>query len=69
MRNWIILYYHGVPFLVSDMESENNAFSKEGDFLINTLCTAAELPYPFWHVGERTVYVPNYEKFMSLLDK
>ena len=66
LRNWIIIYYRGIPFLVSDIENENSAFSKEGDFLINTYCTAAELPYPFWRVGKRTVFVRDYNNFMDL---
>lgn len=70
MRDWVILYYRGVPFVVGGITEENKNGKEvfesgmaEGDFLLISRCTAAELPYPFWYVGERNVYIRDYNQF------
>jgi hypothetical protein len=72
MRQWLIVYYRGIPFVigyVNEDKSDPRGFVSEtfseGDFFILSHCSAAELPYPFWFIGTRTVYVRDYWHFVN----
>lgn len=72
MRDWLITYYHSIPFVFGVVGVFQHRFRPafpEGDFFIVTKCTMEELPYPFWLCADRTVWVTNPEKMQSEFQK
>lgn len=75
MRDWLVTYYHGIPFVFGVVGVFQNKFRPsfpEGDFFLMSRCTIDELPFPLWLVGERTVWVTNPDQmrfeFQKILD-
>ena len=70
MRDWVIVYYMGIPFIGGHTNSAEIGYmnhTMEGDFMLVSRCTASELPYPFWWTGGRTVYIRDYDNLLSEL--